>query len=544
MMGSWNRSAVTLAAVLALAGCGGGGGGSGGIDIAPPTGGTTVVPQAGIRQLQGTVQFESISTLPGGGLDYSNVTRKPARRVRFDLRDSSGKVIASGITDAQGGYSVQAPAGAVVTLGVYAALSGSDGNTTAEVLDNTAGNALLGGKTSPFTIGSNSVSRMDVLLLSGWKLDFLTNKPSVTGDRVAAPFAILDTIYQSQDKMLAAAPDLKFPLLAVLWSVKNTQSTTTSMATGQVGPTSFNMDDHGRPFIVLHGKADVDTDEYDGSVIAHEWGHFFQQTFSRSDSPGGSHASGDLLDRNLAFSEGWSTAWSGVTLGSESYTDSYGNAQAASVTMSLATPPSVQRGWFNEASVAHVLWKLNKAAGLSPIVQALRGPFRSVVASTGIHAFQASLRTVAPAASLLMAPLLESQLISSTADAWGLGETNNGGSAVALPMVHALVAGQPTTDVCVSSALDPNRVGNKLGSRAYLRFSIPAAGNYQVDLQGPAGSDPDWAITNANGIQHRSVAETPSADTATVALTAGDYLMAVNEHKPLAVPTCFTVKIQ
>jgi hypothetical protein len=54
----------------------------------------------------------------------------------------------------------------------------------------------------------------------------------------------------------------------------------------------------------LLGKEDVDTDEFDTHVVVHEWGHYFESAVSRSDSPGGNHALGDLLDARLAFGEG------------------------------------------------------------------------------------------------------------------------------------------------------------------------------------------------------------------------------------------------
>ena len=73
------------------------------------------------------------------------------------------------------------------------------------------------------------------------------------------------------------------------------------------------------------GKENVDTDEYDASVIAHEWGHYYQSAFSRDDSPGGAHSGGDRLDRRVAFSEGWGNAWSGIALARSNYTDSSGD---------------------------------------------------------------------------------------------------------------------------------------------------------------------------------------------------------------------------
>ena len=51
----------------------------------------------------------------------------------------------------------------------------------------------------------------------------------------------------------------------------------------------------------------ADRDEYDDTVLLHEYGHFWQAHYSGSDSPGGSHSSADRVDPLLAFGEGSAT---------------------------------------------------------------------------------------------------------------------------------------------------------------------------------------------------------------------------------------------
>ena len=66
-----------------------------------------------------------------------------------------------------------------------------------------------------------------------------------------------------------------------------------------------------------------DTDEFDQSVIAHEFGHYVEDRFGRSDSIGGDHGgSATLLDLRVAFGEGWGNAFSGMVLGDPIYRDS------------------------------------------------------------------------------------------------------------------------------------------------------------------------------------------------------------------------------
>ena len=87
------------------------------------------------------------------------------------------------------------------------------------------------------------------------------------------------------------------------------------------------MDDCGQTnpdgIYILGDFAAGDTDEFDQSVIAHEFGHYFEDRFGRSDSIGGDHGgSATLVDLRVAFGEGWGNAFSGMVLGDPIYRDS------------------------------------------------------------------------------------------------------------------------------------------------------------------------------------------------------------------------------
>ncbi|MEZ5459313.1 MAG: hypothetical protein R3E65_08385 [Steroidobacteraceae bacterium] len=55
-----------------------------------------------------------------------------------------------------------------------------------------------------------------------------------------------------------------------------------ALARGEIGTTFFTPGTPDRIFVL--GRADIDTDEFDQHVIAHEWGHYYQDNFSRDDS--------------------------------------------------------------------------------------------------------------------------------------------------------------------------------------------------------------------------------------------------------------------
>ena len=75
------------------------------------------------------------------------------------------------------------------------------------------------------------------------------------------------------------------------------------------------------------GDENVDTDEYDQHIVAHEFQHFLEDRISRSESPGGPHSPGDQLDLRVAFSEGFANAFSAMVLDDPVYRDSLGSPQ-------------------------------------------------------------------------------------------------------------------------------------------------------------------------------------------------------------------------
>ena len=107
-------------------------------------------------------------------------------------------------------------------------------------------------------------------------------------------------------------------------------------AQGQIGTTSFVPATQRARSIYVLGKENVDTDEYDASVIAHEWGHYYQSAFSRDDSPGGSHSASASCSTG-----GWPSPKAGAMPGRASrwsaanYTDSIGTAQAQGTNLDL-----------------------------------------------------------------------------------------------------------------------------------------------------------------------------------------------------------------
>jgi hypothetical protein len=513
--------------VALLAGCGGGGGGGGGggfpIVLPPVAGGSSVT-------VSGTATYESVPNL-NGPLVYASTSVKPVRGATVEALDAASSAqLAVTTSNDSGAYSVSVPANTTIIVRVRAQLTrtGAGPSWDVTVRDNTRSNALYSMQSSAFSSGAAASTR-DLRAATGW------GGNSYTGQRVSAPFAVMDTIYTAMQKVLSVAPATAFPTLRVFWSTANVPAGG-DVTQGQIGSTFFINRSTGREIYVL-GKEDTDTDEFDAPVIAHEWGHYYQSSFSRDDSPGGPHSLTDRIDRRLAFSEGWGNGWSGIALGRSNYVDSVGAQQSRGGNVNLAVGPSTNPGWFREASIHSIFWNLNQQVGFKPIHDAMTGiAFRAGAPVTSIHPFTAAFNSATPSSASALAGLLTGQSISAAAnDPYGDSETNNGGSppvSGALPMYSARITAPASTQACVSNTAGG---GNKLGGYAYVRFTAPASRDYQFAVGAPVGAQADFDI-------YRGGLITRSSDK--VSLGAGDYVLAVSDLNNSGASTCFTVSIQ
>jgi hypothetical protein len=109
-----------------------------------------------------------------------------------------------------------------------------------------------------------------------------------------------------------------------------------------------------------------DTDHFDDAVITHEYGHFIEDNFAKTDSPGGSHDGNNILDARLTWGEGWANFFSSVVRGNTKYQDSAGNSDGTTFmffnydiernapSRDTATKPG--EGNFREFAITRSLW--------------------------------------------------------------------------------------------------------------------------------------------------------------------------------------------
>jgi len=323
--------------------------------------------------------------------------------------------------------------------------------------------------------------------------------------------------------------------------------------------------------LFLLGKADSDTEEFDDHVIVHEWGHYFEDAFSRSDSVGGQHGFGDRLDMRVAFGEGWATALAGIALENPQYCDTQGQSQASGFEIDAEEDSPGVRGWFNEFSVMALIYDLWDdspteltrgdigSIGFQPIFDTMTGPQRTTASHTSVFSFLSHLVDVDPDAMAPVGELRTYHDINGTG-IYGAGETNdsdpNGSPEDVLPVYTEIMPNGTPVNICSNRQFDSNVAGNRLSEFRFLRMTVTVPSRYTFDVVTDADtlaklpaddpdddrdqSDPDiWYYLNGE-VQNRVVngnTEGQSGEanretfTSAIVLQPGDYVMDILEWR-------------
>jgi hypothetical protein len=448
-------------------------------------------------------------------------------------------VVASTTTDDNGKYSLtDLPKDTEVKIRVYAELLKSGiGGWSVKVVDNTSGGSQYVIEGSLTSTGSSN-TRRNLHASSGW------DSYSYNKIRDAAPFAILGSIYQSIEKVLKADSTATFPPLVVNWS-ENNKAVGGSIADGQIGTSHYNFDD-GALYIL--GDAGSDTDEYDNHIIIHEWGHYFESKFSRADSIGGAHTTGDRLDIRLAFGEGWGNAWSAIATDDPIYYDTLGTGQSRGWSMNIENQLAVVPGFYSEASIQRILYDLydsnNDGAdrlslGFKPIYDVLVGKQKDTKAFTSIFSFIKGLKDENSASEEAINAILSSENISNIDDIYG-------------NKYHGLYVDTTvgeSMDVCTSIRYGMGMLGhhNILGNHRFIRFTVDTKDRYTIKMRANDGgsSDPDFALYRVDSFQALGEARGSeyNREEATYTLSSGEYILDIVAWNPNKTTPCFDITI-
>ncbi|MDJ0699725.1 MAG: hypothetical protein QNJ07_07690 [Woeseiaceae bacterium] len=519
-------------------------------------------------------------------LDFANTETRFMRGVTVQLiEQATGNVLDTTTASEQGDYSFANIAPSTqVFLRVRAELknSGALPNWDFEVRDNVDLSAsppplpnrplyVLDG--APFDSGVADQVR-DLTAETGW------TGSAYTGPRAAAPFAILDTVYETVQFGLQANPTPDYPPLDIFWSVNNTRvSGDTDIDGGEFGASFFTPDPErdgiANASYFLLGDASIDTEEFDAHITAHESIHFVDWALGRADSPGGRHVLGDRLDARLAWGEGWPTAYAAMALDDPNYCDT-GSVTVANGFGIFAEDDTNYGtlGWFNEVSVikaVYDMWDTNND-----------GTDTGSIPWQKIHdaVFVDGLDTPAYMTIFAFATLLDASLTSgeqtvmrnalagenigtSNLDVWGTNAGNPLGGRDVLPLYTDLTPGAGPLNICVNDDFDPHRDGNKLAEYRYVRLNVTQNRPHTITVTTtsvePGGapsqpdpsydcvaafnndpddplvhtySDPDFILSREGAYLGFGLSCTPNQETVTTGtLTPGTYLIDPNEYR-------------
>jgi hypothetical protein len=299
-------------------------------------------------------------------------------------------------------------------------------------------------------------------------------------------------------------------------------------------------------------------------VIAHEFGHYFEDRFARSDSIGGDHGANDRLDLRLAFGEGWGNAYSAMSLNDPAYRDSQ-QGVSSDFGFNLETDDTTSpEGWFSEFSVGEILFDVFDSTadsgdavslGFAPIYSVMTGAQIQTNALTSIFSFATALRSGNSASSAAISALLSGEFISGS-DEFGAGETNDGGDSGAqgvLPVYRDISPGTPVV-VCSRATSGSGDAANKLGNRKFLRLVLGAATGVTIQAAGVStgsgtvpAEDPDIFV-HRRGSLVAVGQETGSTETITqLALPADTYIIEVYDFElagMTSISRCMNVSVQ
>ncbi len=510
---------------LATASCGGGS--SGGTITPPPTNQPpTNPPPSGDVTVSGKITFDRPTRTTSSALNFDVTERLPARGVTVEvLRSSDLSVLATTVTDGQGDYSASVPSGTIVLRVKAQMRSGGAGSYDFEVRDNTDGGAL-------YALDSQTVSPSSstVTVNLNARTGYSATTRNLTGQREAAPFAILDMIWRAKELVQQAESGLALPAIDVFWSTRNSNALPTTCfgepnpQTGEIG-TSFYIGGNlsaargqgcaaiSRGIYVLgdsSGDLADDLDEFDPSVIAHEFGHYYEDALSRADAMGGPHSLSSRLDMTLAFSEGWGNAFQGFVLDEGFYRDAIGTAGRSGFGFTLeadGTRPFIESvGFYSEASVMDFLWDVydsvddsgdSVSLGFAPIHRVMREDMRGSAALTTLYVMAAGLAANNPSSEAGIRQRLSREAISGFGE-FGTGESPVAEDTGAVPVYRTVGLGVPQTIVSTARFADPDfpelRGFNRLGARRYFRVDLPGGGGLHIVAQGEPGADPDFVL--------------------------------------------------
>lgn len=307
--------------------------------------------------LSGTASYQYLKPVVQGNtkgltLNGSDPFEKPIRRAEVRVLDAQGTVVQCGETDDNGAFSVQVEkATASKQYSVEVNSRSFNDYVKASILDKGTSKQFYSIYASVTVVPSDTTIAIPTLRAPARVSDASTFKKLEGG-----AFHILDMILSANEFLRSSANAScaicgsfsVAPKVTVYWM----KGFNPSSYFNETSPLSFfdvsgSIEATPSLFILGGTNGDVDradTDHFDDSVILHEYGHFLENHYWKTFSPGGFHNGNLIIDPRLAFSEGFANFLASAVLGSSKYIDTIGNPYGSAdigVYLDLETEPQV-----------------------------------------------------------------------------------------------------------------------------------------------------------------------------------------------------------
>ncbi|MCB0349959.1 MAG: hypothetical protein KDD38_02175 [Bdellovibrionales bacterium] len=378
---------------------------------------TTTTTHASPVTITGTATFESRAYTPSSGLGAIGAP-KPIRYAEVVAYSPEGNIVQCTETDTSGNFSLQMPTSSdTYSLHVYS--RGDNASVKASVLNCPEENA-------PYSISATVTP--DVTKSVGT----INADADNAGELLGAAFNIYDQIVQANDFFRAEVGTCAFtgcnaftvaPKVQIYWEKGFNPNSYFDSSSGL----SFYLPSYRKLYILGGIDGDIynsDTDHFDNSVILHEYGHFIEDVYTDTDSPGGSHSGNSIIDPRLAWGEGWGNFIQAAIRNEAKYRDTDGTPNAsnpASTSMYIfniplettaatcVTNPNksgcdipifAAEGNFREFSVARMLWDVFDSASNAdsasddPIENAFAELWTALTWSSGFLNTNAAFRNI------------------------------------------------------------------------------------------------------------------------------------------------------
>lgn len=325
--------------------------------------------------IDGDASFQARNYTANNGLGTIG-SATPIRFAEVVAYSPSGQIVQCGETDNNGNFSLLLPTSTSEhSIAIYA--RGNNAQVKASVLNCTEENIpySVGFKVTPDS--SKSVGNINADAIN-------------SGELLGAAFNIFEQIVKANEFLQAQVGTCAFtgcnavtvaPKVQIYWTKGFNPNAYFDSSSGL----SFYLPGYRKLYILGGVDGDIynsDTDHFDNSVILHEYGHFLEDVYTKTDSPGGSHSGNSIVDPRLAWGEGWGNFIQAAIRDEAKYRDSEGTPNIASPNSSSTyifnipleqTDPACiinpsksgcdvpiysSEGNFREFSVARMLWDI------------------------------------------------------------------------------------------------------------------------------------------------------------------------------------------